>query len=135
MGYMQQRQTIQKQIIIETLDKLKDAKGHLSIDEIYNAVKENYTAISKTTVYRNVRQLAEMGQIKLILLEDGIERYDINIHDHHHFTCTMCETIYDVEIDGLLDFSKFLDENYDFTMETVNLSFTGICEACKSKKQ
>jgi len=131
---MQQRQTIQKQIIIETLDKLKNAKGHLSIDEIYNAVKENYAAISKTTVYRNVRQLAEMGSIKLILLEDGIERYDINIHDHHHFTCISCDTIYDVEIDGLLDFSQFLDENYDFTVETVNLSFTGICDTCKSKK-
>ena len=129
---MQQRQTIQKQIVIETLDKLKHVKGHLSIDEIYSAIKENYASISKTTVYRNVRQLAETGSIKQVMLADGLERYDLNIHDHHHFTCTNCATIYDVEIDGLLDFSQCLDENYGFTTESINLSFTGICDGCKS---
>jgi Fe2+ or Zn2+ uptake regulation protein len=132
---MQQRQTIQKQIVIETLDKLKHVKGHLSIDEIYSAIKEDYASISKTTVYRNVRQLAEMGTIKQVLLEDGLERYDLNIHDHHHFTCTACATIYDVEIEGLLDFSQCLDENYGFTTETINLSFTGLCDVCRSKKK
>lgn len=132
---MQQRQTIQKQIVMETLDQLKHVKGHLSIDEIYTAIKENYASISKTTVYRNVRQLAETGAIKQIMLEDGLERYDLNTHNHHHFTCTACDTIYDVEIDGLLDFSKCLDENYGFTTETINLSFTGICDSCRSKKE
>ena len=131
---MQQRQTIQKQIIIETLDKLKHIKGHLSIDEIYSAIKEDYASISKTTVYRNVRQLAEAKTIRQIMLEDGLERYDLNIHDHYHFTCTTCGTIYDVEIDGLLDFSQYLDENYGFITETINLSFTGICDTCNSKK-
>lgn len=132
---MQQRQTIQKQIVIETLDKLKQVKGHLSIDEIYCAIKKDYASISKTTVYRNVRQLAELGTIKQVMLEDGLERYDLNIHDHHHFTCTTCETIYDVEIDGLLDFSQCLDESYSFTTETINLSFTGVCNVCKLRKQ
>ena len=103
---MQQRQTIQKQIIIETLDKLKDVKGHLSIDEIFSAIKEDYASISKTTVYRNVRQLAETGAIKRIILEDGIERYDINTHDHYHFTCDTCDTIYDVEIEDYLTFQR-----------------------------
>jgi len=132
---MQQRQTVQKQLILTTLNRLRDVKGHLSIDEIYNAVKEEYTSISKTTVYRNVRQLADSGMIMQIMLEDGIERYDVNTHDHHHFTCKTCETIYDVEIDGLMDFSQYLDENYGFTTEMTHLSFTGICDACKSKKQ
>ena len=132
---MQQRQTIQKQIVIETLDKLKHVKGHLSIDEIYSAINENYSSISKTTVYRNVRQLAETGMIKQVTLEDGLERYDLNIHDHHHFTCVQCETIYDVEIHGLQDFSACLEEDYGFTAEKVNLSFTGVCKTCKNEKQ
>jgi len=132
---MQQRQTIQKQIVIQTLDKLKHVKGHLSNDEIYSAIKEDYASISKTTVYRNVRQLAEAGTIKQVMLEDGLERYDLNTHDHYHFTCRACGTIYDVEIDGLLDFSQCLDENYGFTTEKINLSFNGICDLCNPKKQ
>jgi len=130
---MQQRQTIQKQIIIEALDKLKHAKGHLSIDEIYSTIKADYASISKTTVYRNVRQLAEAGMIKQIMLEDGLERYDLNTHDHYHFTCTACGTISDVEIEGLLDFSEMLDKNYGFKTEKINLSFTGICDSCTSE--
>ena len=131
---MQQRQTIQKQIVMKTLENLKPSKGHLSIDEIYNAIKEDYASISKTTVYRNVRQLADTGVIKQIILEDGLERYDLNTHDHHHFTCKECDTIYDVEIVGLLDFSKYLSENYNFITEKINLSFTGICDLCRPKK-
>lgn len=131
---MQQRQTIQKQIIMETLDKLKHVKGHLTIDEIYSVVKEDYASISKTTVYRNVRQLADTGLIVPVVLGDGIERYDVNIHDHHHFTCQTCKTIYDVEIDGLLDISEYLGENYDFATESVNISFTGVCATCKAEQ-
>ena len=132
---MQQRQTIQKQIIIETLDRLKHIKGHLSIDEIYSAIKEDYSSISKTTVYRNVRQLAEAGTIMQIMLGDGIERYDLNTHDHYHFICRACDTIYDVEFDGLLDFSQNLGKDYGFTMEQINLSFNGICNSCSLKEQ
>jgi len=127
---MQQRQTIQKQIIVETLEKLKHVRGHLSIDEIYSVIKENYASISKTTVYRNVRQLAEGGIIKQITLEDGLERYDLNTHDHYHFTCTSCNVIYDAEIDGLPNFSQYLNEHYGFTTETISLSFTGTCDSC-----
>jgi len=128
---MQQRQTIQKQIVIETLDKLKHVKGHLSIEEIYSAINENYASISKTTVYRNVRQLAETGMIKQVTLEDGLERYDINVHDHHHFTCTNCATIFDVDIDGLTDFQALLDQDYGFQADKMNLSFTGTCDHCR----
>lgn len=127
---MQQRQTIQKQIIIETLDKLRCVKGHLSIDEIYSAIKENYASISKTTVYRNVRQLAEAGTIKQVVLEDGLERYDLNVHEHYHFTCTACHVIYDVELDGVLDFPQYIGKKYGFTTEKINLSFTGVCDSC-----
>ena len=127
---MQQRQTIQKQIIIEALDKLKNVKGHLSIDEIYSEIKESYASISKTTVYRNVRQLAESGVIMKIILEDGIERYDLNTHDHYHFTCKSCGNIYDVELEGLLDFSGAITKSYGFTTERINLSFSGICDSC-----
>lgn len=130
---MQQRQTIQKQLIMATLDKLKTVKGHLSIDEIYNAIKVDYASISKTTIYRNVRQLAEAGIIMRVTLEDGIERYDLNTHDHYHFTCRVCQVIYDVEISGLVDFPKCLDENYGFVTESTSLSFTGVCNSCKSK--
>ena len=127
----QQRQTIQKQLIIEALSRIGSTKGHLLIDEIYNQIKEIYPSISKTTVYRNVRQLAEIGTIKQVMLEDGIERYDLNTYDHHHLTCIICNEIYDVEIDGLLDFPSYLDTKYGFTAEKIYLSFTGICAECK----
>ena len=131
---MQTRLTIQKQVISETLAELKNENGHVSIDEIYTAVSTKYPSISKTTVYRNVRQLAELGEIRKIMLEDKVERYDLNAHDHHHFTCVVCGEIYDVEIDGLFDFGHFLGENYGFSTETAHYSFTGTCERCKETK-
>ena len=130
---MKARQTIQKQILTETLEELVQVKGHLSIDEIYNAVKEKYAAISKTTVYRIVRQLSEEGIIRKVRLEDGFERYDVNLQPHYHFTCSVCGIIYDVELDELKDCLGCLNKKYGFELEKTNLSFNGICHLCKEK--
>ena len=126
-----QRQTIQKQLIVEALEQFKPIKGHLSIDEIYTAIIAVYPSMSKTTVYRNVRQLAEAGVILQITLADGIERYDLNLHDHHHFTCTTCNGIFDVDVQDLPDFAKHLSDNYGFIIEAVNLTFNGTCNKCQ----
>ena len=58
-----QRSTVQRQIILDTLRKLSK---HPTIDEIYVEIHNEHPSISKTTVYRNLRQLADNGAIRQV---------------------------------------------------------------------
>lgn len=126
-----QRQTIQKQIILGTLQKLGEKSKHFSVEEIYSVIIEDYSSISKTTVYRNVRQLAESGVLRRITLEDGLERYDMNTHDHYHFICTDCSEIIDVDIEQAPTILPEFTEQYGLEVMRTNLTFSGRCLRCK----
>jgi Fur family peroxide stress response transcriptional regulator len=75
------RNTVQRQIILAGLRRLDT---HPTIEEVYAEIKKEHPSISKTTVYRNLRQLAKDDIIRQVLLPDGLERYDKHNTKHHH---------------------------------------------------
>jgi Fe2+ or Zn2+ uptake regulation protein len=107
---------------------------HPTVDEIYTAVHEAHPTISKTTVYRNLRHLAENGTIRQISISDGLERYDARTYLHNHFKCKICGVIHDVE----MAYMESLDENikgkYGFQIDEHHVVFTGVCPSCQEKK-
>ncbi|MCL2008691.1 MAG: transcriptional repressor [Treponema sp.] len=122
------RNTVQRQIILTGLQKLN---SHPTIDEVYAEVSKEHPSISKTTVYRNLRQLANDGMIRQVLLPDGLERYDGTTVEHHHFNCTKCNGILDLEIDVLDDIDDKVQKKYGFRVERHDLVFSGLCLNCK----
>ena len=68
-----ERNTVQRKILLDSLMKLNT---HPTIEELYSEIHEEHPSISKTTVYRNLRQLARNGIIRQVSLSDGLERYD-----------------------------------------------------------
>ena len=123
-----QRNTVQRQIIISTLKKLNT---HPTIDEIYTLICKDHPSISKTTVYRNLRQLAADGQVRHISMPDGLERYDGRIDHHYHFMCRQCGAILDVEIDYLTNINDTVQDKYGIQVDNHDVAFSGICTDCK----
>jgi len=124
-----QRNTIQRQIIMDTLKRLRT---HPTVDEIYNAIKQIHPTISKSTVYRNLRQLAENGEIRQLSLPDGLERYDGCMDRHYHFRCYTCGKVFDVDIEYLTDINEKVHRKYGFQIDRHEVVFTGICLHCIS---
>ena len=124
-----QRNTVQRQIILDTLRKLNT---HPSIDEIYADIHEEHPSISKTTVYRNLRQLAENGVIRQVLLPDGLERYDERTSQHYHFRCKNCGSILDVDIDYLAGINSTVQGKYGIQVDEHDVIFSGFCRQCKN---
>ena len=121
------RNTVQRQIILSGLKKMDI---HPTIDELYAEIRKEHPAISKTTVYRNLRQLAKDGIIKQVSLPDGLERYDRSNTQHHHFNCTKCDCILDVEIENLADINEIIQKKYGFLVDNHNIVFAGTCKEC-----
>ena len=55
------RNTIQRALVFEAVNQLK---CHATADEIYQMVAAEHPNISKGTVYRNLHQLSENGEIR-----------------------------------------------------------------------
>jgi len=126
-----QRNTVQRQIILDTLQKLKT---HPSIDEVYAMAHKEHPSISISTVYRNLRRLAKDKIIRRITLLDGLERYDHRPGRHYHFKCANCGVIQDVDInetDYFVDLDYAVERTYGFAVDEHDIAFSGLCEKCK----
>jgi len=127
-----QRNTVQRQII---LDALRNLKTHPAIDEIYAEIHKEHPSISKTTVYRNLRKIANDGLIRKVSLPDGLERYDGCIDPHYHFKCKECGGIFDVNIQYLTDINDMVHAKHGFSVDEHDMVFSGLCVKCKLKKK
>jgi len=123
-----QRNTVQKQIILDALQK---KKTHPTIEEVYAEVHKMHPSISKTTVYRNLRQLAGKGLVRQVSLPDGLERYDGQVMRHYHFTCNRCGAILDLELDYLAEMNDRVQRLYGIQVDGHDVIFSGVCRQCK----
>ncbi|MCL2194640.1 MAG: transcriptional repressor [Oscillospiraceae bacterium] len=120
------RNTIQRRLI---LNAVKELNVHATAEQVYQHVVEQHPAISKATVYRNLSQMAEAGELLNIGNLYGQTHYDHNCHAHHHFICERCKRIVDVEV----DFSAVLAQVQSIAgVDVSNIAMSGICSHCKT---
>jgi Fur family ferric uptake transcriptional regulator len=121
------RNTIQKQIILE---ELKRVRTHPTATEIYDRVRIKIPKVSLGTVYRNLEKMSEEGQV-LKLQQRNIARYDGFTHSHAHFFCKECQKVYDLPEIKLKLNKKLLETRMGITIAGKNIELKGICKECK----
>ena len=104
-----QRNTVQRQIILDTLKKFTI---HPTVEELYEEIQKSHPSISKTTIYRNLRQLVQGGHVGNIVLLDDAERFDKRTDRHYHFQCKSCGALFDVDIDYPDGINEKVQEKY-----------------------
>ncbi len=122
-----ERQTIQKQII---LDYLKSVKTHPDAEEVYKAVKKRLPQISRGTVYRNLDNFVKEGLVLEIKTEK--KRFDGDTSHHQHFVCKNCGKVYDFfEKNVISDVLKDkIRKVGDF--DDSGIYIYGICRKCRN---
>lgn len=115
---------------------LAGTKEHPSAEWVYNQLKPVYPDLSLGTVYRNLNQLAEEGEVRCVAVVQGKERYDACTEPHTHIVCTRCGRVQDVEGAALppelIDRVQVLS---GFKVSYSNLQFAGICEDCGKEQE
>ncbi len=106
---------------------------HPTADEIYSCLHNNYPTISKATVYRILNRMAEEGAIRHLRVPDGPDRFDAVTSEHHHFRCTICGKIHDIDLPELHSICSKIEDKYKFTITRYHLFFDGICPECSQK--
>ncbi|GAB1416646.1 transcriptional repressor [Paludibacter sp.] len=108
---------------------LMQYKSHPTVDEIYNAISPDIPTLSKTTVYNTLNLFVKKGAALALTLDDKNVRYDANVSNHAHLICTKCGKVYDIF--GLDSSLYKLPKMEGFTINAVEISYYGICKACK----
>ena len=122
------RKTVQRQLI---LDAVKELDIHATAEQVYEHIYQKYPTISKATVYRNLNQMSESGELLNIGTFYGCTHYDHKCHEHYHFVCENCKQVFDVEGD-FSDIIGRTEDAHGFDITSYQLSFSGLCWSCRA---
>jgi Fur family transcriptional regulator, peroxide stress response regulator len=107
---------------------------HPDVENVYEAVRKRVPTISLDTVYRTLATLTDRGLIARVQFMPGPARYDANLARHHHFVCTRCGLVRDVEARDLDAIQAPAELTRIGRTESVAVQFRGVCETCRSEE-
>lgn len=125
------RRTRQREVISRVVCR---SECHPSADYVYEQVRRQLPGVSLGTVYRNLKLMAEQGELQVLDGPGGTKRYDACTESHYHFVCEGCGRIVDLELELEADLDSLVAERTGFEVRRHTLVFRGLCSACWSKE-
>jgi Fur family peroxide stress response transcriptional regulator len=118
------------------LDYLRQSKAHPSAETIYTDLKPQIPDLAMGTVYRNLTLFKQQGMVSSVATVSGVERFDANTAPHVHFICTDCDAVIDLhKMQVPESLSAAAAACCGGSVSGCQLSFTGLCQACKNLKE
>lgn len=127
---MSRRYSLQKQIILDALNRL----DHPTAQEVLEEVQKQYPRISRGTVYRNLNLLVEEETLVRLFFPDSPDRFDTETHPHNHVHCMQCGKIFNLKPDSMGEIDRQIERDTGFTIEKHSISFQGVCPWCQQGK-
>ena len=122
------RVTPQRAIIFEAIEKLE---GHITAEDIFQAVQQANPYISLATVYRTLELLQELRLISQTNFGRSQTYFALKDHGpHHHLVCIECGAIEEFEDDLLEPLRTSLKMQFGFQANAEHLCIFGLCKSC-----
>lgn len=114
---------------------LAESHEHLSIEQIYDRLKQDFPMTGLATVYKTIALLKEMGVVRQINLDDGRARYESSLSAHPHLICPACRRIFDLNLDitPLAELARTIAQHEGYQVLTCRFEVLGLCPACQKK--
>ena len=125
MKYSKQREAL--------LTLLRSTRSHPSADWLYENLRKEFPNISLGTVYRNLSLLSDLGEIMKITTDGGADRFDGNTNRHHHFICTRCHRVMDLDMPNIDEIMETAQKCCTGQIQNYVTHFYGICGDCIEK--
>lgn len=101
--------------------------------ELLSYLEKKGLMANKTTVYRQLEIMVQIGLIQEINFSDRSKRYELSSKDHHHhLVCQNCKKVEDINLDNDLNKQekKIWKKNH-FKVLQHSLEFFGLCSKCQ----
>lgn len=90
--------------------------------------------ISLGTVYRNLKVLAERGEIQELCYGNGSSRFDAITGNHYHMRCQSCGGVFDIDTPPRWDIDRDMERQTGFAISYHRLEFLGLCPSCQKAR-
>ena len=126
-----QRETKQKRALAAVLD---ETEAFRSAQDLYADLRARGQAVGLTTVYNQLRALAETGELDTLRTEDGETLYRRcgSEHHHHHLVCRSCGATVEVEGPEVERWADRVASRHGFVDISHTLEIVGTCGDCAS---
>ena len=111
------------------LNIVTTSNAHMTIEEIFLALKKEEPKVVLATVYNNVNKLVQKGSIVKLSVSGQVDRYD-KTTKHDHLICSECGAISDY---CFPDLTGELEQELGEAIEGYDLRIKYICPACRRK--
>jgi Fur family ferric uptake transcriptional regulator len=122
------RLTPQRRLI---LDIVHDSGNYLTAKEILEYVQDRVSGVNKSTIYRTLELLEELGCVFKSELGDRYVYHHAEEGHHNHLVCFACGKNIDCDEDIFLPVEVALDERYGFKVDSKHIVMRGLCSNCK----
>jgi Fe2+ or Zn2+ uptake regulation protein len=118
---------------IAILNALHTTEGHLSATDIYAKVHGTVPGLTEPTVYRTLDFLTLNKLVRVTHTSGGKMEYELARHQHHHLVCSHCGQEQEVSQSQLQTIYDQLEQITGYRLTESHLTFTGLCNQCKTK--
>lgn len=124
------KSTRQRDVI---LDFFLSSPRHMSVEELYRKLRDQYPKMGYATVCRTMKLFARSGIAHEIHFGDRQTRYEhLAEGEHHdHLICTGCGTIAEFENKTIEELQTDVADRQGFTIHSHNLELYGLCAKCR----
>ena len=109
--------------------------GHICAEHILKKVSGSrpHLKVNKTTVYRSLYLLMELGLVVEHRCADGRAQYEPAYRGHHsHMMCRKCGRMLDLDREVMDSLRRQLRDRHGFQVDLESYPLLGLCSACRS---
>lgn len=121
------RVTASRRLLIRCLF---ERRGHRTADELVDAVNALDPSVHRSTVYRNLDELEQLGVIEHVHLGHGPATYHLRSERHGHLVCEHCGRSVEVPEEIFADLERVALARYGFRLQSRHFAMQGICASC-----
>lgn len=116
---------------IEIIECIQNA-GHISIDDLYQNIRQKFTSISLATLYKNIHTMLRTNLIREVKILGQKTKYEIEKEPHIHILCKTCGELKDIPFDSFSVIQEMVKKE-DYMADDVLVVVSGICPLCRKK--
>ena len=115
------------------LDAFLAVKGHVTSEELYDAVRVQNPAVGAATVYRAIKLFCEAGLARAHHFRDGVTLYEREGHHHDHLICQGCGAIVEFEREAIEEEQLKVAAQHGYVLKQHRHILYGLCPRCQKK--
>lgn len=110
---------------------LVQADHHVTADDIVDAVQRAHPDIHRSTVYRTLDTLTDMGVVDHVHLGHGPAVYHFTDRPHHHLVCQDCGRVIELPLSVLTPVQERVARDHRFRLDATHFALAGHCVDCQ----